>query len=418
MKYIYLLAFFVLQTSCKVFKTVKQLKLICKTHLISDTLCSFGDYEVYQNHVYTKVVVKQDECIDTSLFLLDTGTPSMIDEDFIVDRKIKNQNQAIVLKAAHFDFESQSKLVDNIELSVGNIRVNKPKCACFNLNKNKFACNKQYYNGAIGSDIFKNGIFYLNPLEQKFAILNRYVFEKEYKPNMKGYFNSSIIPMSGIPFLKVGVGGEKFKAMWDLGNSGDILIQYPIKERSRIDRLISTYQGKSKYEYITNGALTDMENKLVKSSSAAYIIFDSIALGEKMIVSPVLVSFVENAKLKKIKANVGYGLISRFSTCIDFEDWKIYYGELQKATPHKTPMKVVVDDKNRVIGILKQSEFELKGIDIGDELISLNNESFEHILKSTNECDRPDVLRNLIKTASSCKFQKADGRIVEVIYSN
>ena len=366
----YLLLVFVVSS----FTSIKELTALTNNQSIKEIPFNF-DYGV----PIIKATINDKEYN----FLFDTGMPTVLSESISNELNLKSI-RSIVGMDVNGNRKQESYVIVN-EIIVGGISFKKVETLTTDLRAG-FEIGCLNLDGVIGNNLIKNAIWeidYKNKVIRITDNIDNFEIPEntniiKFKTNAKkGYYSPSI----DVSVNKKEKKGVKF----DTGSNGGIKLPLNFYSNVLDTNKSIEYYGKASAAIYGKG-----ENKNYVDSKV-----NSIEIGDLQLQNQI-VTFDENFP------TIGNEFLKNYKIIITYDENKIYM--IKQSESNNTILENfgfitgVIDQKAIVSIIYKNSTAEKKGLQLGDEIITVNDLNFSELI-SKNACDF--LLNNPIKEMDS-----------------
>lgn len=304
-------------------------------------------------------------------FLFDTGMTTTLSESIVKELNLKSISS--VMGSDVNDNRQQESYVMVNEIIVGGISFKQVKTLSTDL-KSGFEIGCLNLDGVIGNNLIKNAIWEID-YEKKVIRLTDNIDNFKIPENAdiikfktnekKGYYS---------PSIEIAINKKSRKDVkFDTGSNGGIKL--PLAYYSSVLDVNKSveYYGQASAALYGKG-----ENKTYVDSKV-----ESIKIGDLQLQNQI-VTFDENYP------TVGNKLFENFKIVISYDDHKIYIIKQKEYTSTILEnfgfQTAVVDQKVIVSIIYKNSNAEKKGLQLGDEIITVNDLNFPELI-SKDACD-------------------------------
>jgi len=317
-------------------------------------------FELVNNHIYLKVLVNGK---DSAYFVLDTGAgASCIDLTFAKNIGLEAVGK---FEAKGVGGSEDAGFLEIQSLELEGLKMSKQKLVSLNISPMEIYEGREM-NGILGYDF-----------------LSRFVFEIDYQNNKITFYDPKIFNYNGrgetleldlygnTPHIK-GIIDGKYEGLFtlDTGSRKSLDLNAPY---------VQEYEFLKKYPKAIEAFAGAGIGGQTKSLQAR---IKSIQIGSFLIKEPITgLSLAEEGAFKseKTQGNIGGGILKRFKVIFDYEHKKVILEKNdlleQKDELDKSGMMVIWKDGKFIINqIYKGTPAEKAKIEIGEEIISVNDE--------------------------------------------
>ncbi|QWX84855.1 aspartyl protease family protein [Cellulophaga sp. HaHaR_3_176] len=304
-------------------------------------------------------------------FLFDTGMPTVLSESISNDLNLKSI-RSIMGMDINGNTKQESHVIVN-EISIGEIGFKQIEALSTDLSTG-FEIGCLNLDGVIGNNLIKNAIWeidYENKVIRLTDNIDNFKIPEnaaiiKFKTNKKkGYYS---------PSIDVTVNKKKRKGVkFDTGSNGGIKLPLNFYSSVLDDNKSVEYYGKASAAIYGKG-----ENKNYVDSKVNSIEIGGLHLQNK------IVTFNENSP------TVGNQFLKNFKIIISYDENKIYMITQKESIStilENFGFQTSVNGQKAIIAIIyKNSNAEKKGLQLGDEIVTVNDFNFRELI-SKDACD-------------------------------
>ncbi len=316
-------------------------------------------------------------------FLFDTGMPTTLSEIIVKELTLKSKS-SVMGSDVNGNSQQESYVMVN-EIIVGGISFKQVKTLSTDL-KSGFEIGCLNLDGVIGNNLIKDAIWEIDYEKKVIRLTDNIVNFKipddadviKFKTNAKkGYYS---------PNIEIAINNKSRKDVkFDTGSNKGINLPFDYYSSVLDVNKSVEYYGQASAALYGKG-----ENKKYLDSKV-----ESIKIGDLQLQNQI-VTFDENYP------TVGNKLFENFKIFISYVENKIYMVKQKEYTNtilENFGFQTAVINKKAIVSIIyKNSNAEKKGLQIGDEIITVNDLNFPELI-SKDACDF--LLNNPIKKMNS-----------------
>jgi len=332
-------------------------------------------FKLNNNRIYIEALINNRNF----RFLIDTHSPCLL-YNYVVDEASLDTINKSSLLGKSFEKSFLLPIFPKIDsFSIGNV-IFKDIGAMQMKNDSSNPLNDYPLDGILGSNLMKQCIWQFNFIDSTLSITNdiskcEYIndsFQLKFSPKQVQGSPNIIATINNIDTLNV---------QFDTGNSGFVNGLSPIIEKK-------IKNGKAvKWTMKLNIPIGKKKSDSIESHY--YVRIDSLKLGESDFYNLPIVAYNPNYKQTMGKGSIGIDFLKHFVTTIDWIENKIYLYPFENKNFFLHNKKTFgftykySNNKFLVNSIFQGSEAEKSGLEIGDEIISINGIDLTQLTKES-----------------------------------
>lgn len=289
-------------------------------------------------------------------FLVDTGAPTVIAPELAAILKAKAVKKSIVGDSQGNDNKQEFILIN--EIKIGRLHFNDIGAVVINL-KQAFEIKCLNIDGIIGSNQMSNAIWEIDYKNKNITITDDFLGFKE--PEGAGKLHFMEMGDQKTPLVRVQVDSTKSKLItFDTGANGSISLPY-----SHFESTIKDYKQVKSYGNPSSGVYGTGKKDTVTTAKVPFVKLGTLNLNNQLLVFEDASSSV-----------IGNAFLKNYKTTINWKTKTIYL--LRQDTIEEPKFESVglgiryVNKKPVVAIIIKNSDAEKSGLQLGDEIVEID----------------------------------------------
>lgn len=320
-------------------------------------------------------------------FLFDTGSMISIVSDKVIDPTKINQENIIVIEQATNQGATSEAYLTQERIKIKDVEFEHIAMAVVNLEKiNTLGCIK--IDGIIGMNLIKLCNWKIDPFDQTISFS-----DQTFKSPNQDQGISLVYAQGLLPLIKVNQGKNNFQTLVDTGYDGTLQVFTDFKKSKKMSSKI----GKGKY-----GAGINQ----VREGKVEEVLLEQVNLDHYKL-TQVPTSILDEKPL------LGMGILGQYVTIFNFNENKLVLVDHNSVPTYKNQTtwggKFCLNENKEVevCFIWEGSELEQADIKIGDQLISINNQTINQ-LTYAEFCELTASLKKLNKATFGFKTKKKE----------
>lgn len=401
-------------SSCMLFQVVRENKRFTKFSVTDNHQQNVIPFEIEKGRIVVRTYVVQHGKKVEGKFVLDTGAPSLLSENFTIANGIQLDKslQVVETPTEGLKVDRNAQKANAVMYRFGDMDV------LFNAvrvipHKTSDSCNP--IDGIIGIDILKQKNICINYAEKTITTFDK-TSAFPVVNSEDSILSLSFIPNKfGTPIIQLGIAHFAGNFKWDMGYNGGFIYQF--SDEDALSKYITQLpEGLEKFE--TSGQLSSA------FSIDTALTFMYIGHPEEISVQNIhyripASRFIvrHNPNLDEDRGNIGMAFMQNFTNYIDWGKKVIYLKrQTRKNTPALKELTVrVADTRQCYVSMINiASDWYRKGLRAGDKILQLDDTAVSGIIMKNERCMTDSVLNTQINLAKSVKFQRSD-KIAEIV---
>lgn len=296
-------------------------------------------------------------------FLLDTGAPTVISPELAATLKSKK------IKKSHVgDSQGNSgkqEFVEIDEIKIGKLHFNDIGAVVVDL-KHSFEVKCLKIDGLIGSNQMSNAIWEIDYKKKTIKITDDFLGFKE--PTNASKLSFIEMEAQKTPLVRVQIDSVKSKLVtFDTGANGAIDLSF-----AHFENTIKDYKQIKSYGNSSSGIYGTGKKDTITTVKVPFMKLGTLKLSDQLLTFQDASSSV-----------IGNGFLKNYKTTINWKTKSIYL--LQQDTIQKTKFENLglsiryINNKPVVAIIIKDSDAEKSGIQLGDEIVEIDGTSLSEL---------------------------------------
>jgi len=354
-KSITILSFLLLFTSCNIIKTIKILK---KGSVAQKNFKEVISFESRAGLIIVKVTVNEKDFN----FIYDSGATNCVTKEVAEALHLKPVVDQTATDSEGKTGGIQFAMIDEIKL--GKISFLNTAAAIIDLNAiPELAC--LHVDGLIGANLMRKALWQIDYVKQTLSFASN--IDSLHVPQNAFSFSFSPV-ISGTPLVEVEVAGIKSKGnIFDTGSSGEITLSAST---------FKTIRKKNQNFKFLRGIGSSSAGLYGKGNDTNYLAkVDVLKMGTLSLIN-------HTTEFKRKDGNLGSAFFKDYIVTLDWSQKKIWFLPQPKTEQEWETFGFSVSKDNTkliVSYLIENSPATIAGIKLGDEVISVNGESYANI---------------------------------------